>query len=177
MKTTAFCLVTVVIISVLSCGSPSDNPAVVIDSVVEKNNNMDLLSNEKPEYDSALATATGADEYGMRQYVMAFLKRGPDRSQDSATADSLQKAHLDNIMRMADEGKLIVAGPFMDDWDVRGIYIFNTASVDEAKSWTETDPSIKAGRLEMELHPWYGSAALMLNNNLHKRVEKTSVAD
>lgn len=161
----------------LSCNDQAHEPVVIVDSVVEKTNNMDLLSKENLAYDSALAAAVGADEYGMKQYIVAYLKRGPNRNQDSATAEALQKAHLENIMRMADEGKLVVAGPFMDDGDVRGIYIFNVATIEEAKALTETDPAIQAGRLEMELHPWYGSAALMLVNNLHKRVEKKSVAE
>lgn len=171
------CLAISLCLVMFSCSNHSHEPVVVIDSVVEKNNNMDLLSKENLTYDSTLAAAVGADEYGMKQYVMAYLKRGPKRDQDSATADALQKSHLENIMRMAEEGKLVVAGPFMDDGDVRGIYIFNVATVEEAKALTETDPAIQAGRLEMELHPWYGSAALMLVNNLHKRVEKKSVAE
>ena len=123
-------------------------------------------------YDSILAQKVGADEYGMKQYVMAFLKAGPNRSQDSATAADLQKAHMANINRMADEGKLVVAGPFMDDGELRGIYIFNVTSVEEAQALTATDPAVQAGRLAMELHPWYGSAALIEMNDLHKRVSK-----
>ncbi|MDZ7608941.1 MAG: hypothetical protein U5K79_25965 [Cyclobacteriaceae bacterium] len=61
-------------------------------------------------YDSALAAKYGADEYGMRKYVIAFLKRGPNQNQDSATAAELQMAHLKNIMEMAKQGKLVVAG-------------------------------------------------------------------
>ena len=160
-----------------SCSDEAAHPAITIDSAVQIHSNMDLLSKEKPSFDSALAAAVGADQYGMKQYVLAYLKAGPNRNMDSATADSLQKAHLKNIMRMADEGKLVVAGPFLDDGDVRGIYIFNVATIEEAKALTETDPAIQAGRLEMELHPWYGSAALVLLNNLHKRIEKKSVAD
>jgi uncharacterized protein YciI len=159
-----------------SCGDPTE-PKIVVDSVVEKKVGIDLLSKEKPEYDSALAAAVGADEYGMHPYVIAYLKKGPNRNQDSAAAAALQQAHLDNIMKMADEGKLVVAGPFLDDGDVRGIYIFDVATIAEAEALTKTDPAIAAGRLTMELHPWYGSAALMLVNNLHKRVEKKSVAD
>ena len=130
---------------------------------------------ESPQYDSTLAKKLGADDYGMKAYVMAFLKAGPNRALDSAATAKLQEAHLKNIFRMADEGKLIIAGPFMDDTDIRGIYLFNVASVEEAKKLTETDPAIKAGSLVMELHPWYGSAALQLVVPLHKRVEKNSV--
>ena len=126
-------------------------------------------------YDSLLAARTGADQYGMKKYVLAFLKKGPNRDQDSATSAQLQAAHMRNIQRMADEGKLVLAGPFMDDQDFRGIYIFNTSSTEEAKEWTSTDPAVQAGRLEMELHPWFGSAALMEVNSLHKRLQKTDI--
>ena len=127
------------------------------------------------EYDSILANKLGADKYGMKSYVMAFLKRGPNRSRDSATATHLQRAHLDNIQRMADEGMLVLAGPFLDTGDVRGIYIFNVSTIEEAKKLTESDPAIKAGSLEMELHPWYGSAALMRINDIHKKLSKNPI--
>jgi uncharacterized protein len=128
-------------------------------------------------YNADLAKELGADEYGMKQYVMAFLKRGPNRSSDSATAANLQKAHLQNIMRLAEEGKLVVAGPFLDNTEIRGIYIFNVTSVEEAQKLTETDPAIKAGSLVMELHPWYGSAALMQVNKIQKTLEKKNVVE
>lgn len=128
-------------------------------------------------YDSVFAAKLGSDAYGMKQYVMAFLKRGPNRSQDSVTAANLQKAHLENIIRMANEGTLVLAGPFMDDGEVRGIYVFDVRTVEEARALTETDPAIKAGRLAMDLHPWYGPAALPLITPLSKRLEKKSVAE
>ena len=126
-------------------------------------------------YDSALAKQIGADDYGMRTYVMANLIAGPNRDQDSITAAKLQRAHLDNITRMAEEGTLVVAGPFMDEGDVRGIYIFAVETIAEAEELTSTDPAIKAGRLEMELRPWYGPAALMLLKEMHPKVSKKSI--
>ena len=124
-----------------------------------------------PQGKEDLAAKYGADEYGMKVYVMAFLKRGPNRSQDSTTRAKLQKAHLENINRMADEGQLIVAGPFMDDGDIRGIYVFDVTTIEEAKALTETDPAIQAGSLEMELHPWYGPAALMAIPEIYEKME------
>ena len=126
-------------------------------------------------YDSTLAAKVGADDYGMRKYVMAFLKAGPNTDMDSATAVQLQRAHLDNIFRMADEGKLAVAGPFLDGGDLKGVYIFNVSTIEEAKALTETDPAVKAGRFVMELHPWYGSAATMMVNDWHKKVQKKKI--
>lgn len=132
-------------------------------------------SKNETGYDSLLAQQYAADDYGMKKYVMAFLKKGPNRDQDSITAQSLQRGHMDNITRMANEGKLVLAGPFLDDGDIRGIYIFNVTTIEEAEALTATDPAIKAGRLKMELKPWYGSAGLMSINDLHKRLSRISI--
>lgn len=128
-------------------------------------------------YDSVLAKKLGADDYGMKTYVMAFLKRGPVKITDSTDRFKLQMAHLQNIERLATEGKLIVAGPFLDKQDIRGIFIFDVSTVEEARQLTETDPAIKAGTLVMELHPWYGSAALVESLRIHYTLEKKKVTD
>lgn len=123
--------------------------------------------------DSVLAVQLGADEYGMKHYVMALLKKGPRRWMiDSVMASNLQEAHMANITRLADERKLIVAGPFTDDTDLKGIYIFDVKTVEEAQKLCETDPAIKAGSLMMELHPWYGSAAMLQIPAIHNKIAK-----
>jgi uncharacterized protein YciI len=126
----------------------------------------------KVAYDEVLAKRLGGGDHGLRKYVMAFLKAGPNRSQDSTTRAELQKAHMDNIQRMADEGKLMIAGPFLDDQALRGIYIFNVETLEEARALTETDPAVKAGSLVMELHPWMASATLQEIPRLHKSIVK-----
>lgn len=133
----------------------------------------DVLS--KITYDSVQAAAWGADQYGMKQYVLVFLKAGPNRSQDSLTRANLQKAHMENITRLANEGKLILAGPMMDDGEIRGIYVFDVRSLEEARVLTETDPAIQAGSLVLEMHPWYCSAALMEIPRLHKKGVKKDI--
>lgn len=125
-------------------------------------------------FDAELATELGADDHGMRRYVMAFLKSGPNRPDDPEKAQALQRAHMENIRRMAEAGHLVLAGPFMDDGETRGIYVFAVDSVEEAERLTATDPAIQAGSLVMELHPWYGSAALMKVNEIHARISKES---
>ncbi len=130
-----------------------------------------------PMFDSLLAARLGADVYGMRHYVMAFLKEGPIKIADSTRRAQLQTAHLRNIRRLASEGKLVVAGPFLDNQPLRGIFIFNVESVEEAMTLTESDPAIKAGTLVMELHPWYGSAALMETVKLHKMIQKKIIGE
>ena len=123
-------------------------------------------------YDAALAAKLGADENGMKTYVMAFLKAGPNRNRPREEAAKLQAAHRANINRLAKEGKLVLAGPFADDGELRGIYIFDVKTVAEAEELTKTDPAIQAGQLVMELHPWYATAGLMTIPELHERIEK-----
>jgi len=135
---------------------------------IESNNSDEL----ELQFDEELSKKYGADEYGMKKFVIAFLKRGPNRSQDSILRAQLQKAHMDNINKLANDGKLILAGPFFGNEDLRGIYIFDVRSIEEAKKLTETDPAIQAGSLVMDLKEWYGSAALMGINKLHKKIAK-----
>jgi uncharacterized protein YciI len=123
-------------------------------------------------YDAALAARLKADDNGMRTYVMALLKAGPNRNRPPEEAQRLQAAHRANINRLAAEGKLVLAGPFADDGVLRGIYVFDVATIAEAEALTRTDPAIQAGQLVMELHPWYGSAALLMVNDIHGKLEK-----
>ena len=110
----------------------------------------------------------------MRQYVMCFLKAGPLKVDDAAKRAELMKGHFAMINRLAGEGKLIVAGPFSNGGDFRGIYLFDVKTIEEAQKLTETDPSIKEGYFKVEFIKWYGSAALMEVNNIHKKIAKTN---
>ena len=76
---------------------------------------------------------------------------------------------------MAEAGQLALAGPFFGDGDLRGIYIFNVETLEEADSLTNTDPAIQAGSLEMELMEWYGSAGLMAVNEVHASLQKKGI--
>jgi uncharacterized protein len=108
----------------------------------------------------------------MKRYVMAFLKAGPNRGQGEAEAMELQRGHMANINRLASEGKLILAGQFLGGGEIRGIFLFDVETVEEARELSETDPAIQAGRLELELHPWYGSAALLKVNEIHATIAR-----
>ncbi len=125
-----------------------------------------------PAFDSIAAQQYGADDYGMKKYVIAFLKKGPNRDLSKEDAARLQDAHMKNIGRLAEEGKLILAGPFFGDGDLRGIYVFDVQSIEEAKALTNTDPAIQEGSLIMELHEWYGSAAVMAIPSIHETLQK-----
>ena len=114
-----------------------------------------------PNYDSTLAKTFGADDYGMKMYVLVILKTGSNTVENKAVRDSLFAGHMQNIGRLVDMGKLIVAGPLgKNDKTYRGIFILNVTTFEEANQLMEADPAIKEKLLEPELYNWYGSAAL-----------------
>jgi len=125
-----------------------------------------------PRYDAELATSVGADERGMRRYVLVVLKTGPTRVPAGPERDEMFKGHFANIKRLAGEGKLALAGPFDGAEGWRGMFIFATPNVEEAKAWVATDPVVIKGEMVAEYHPYYGSAALMLVNGAHEKVSK-----
>jgi len=125
-------------------------------------------------YDAALAKKLGADERGMKMYVLCVLKTGPkDAEMKGKERDDIFAGHFANIGRLADEGKLAVAGPFgQNDKTWRGLYIFNVPTIAEAEKLVVLDPAVKAGVFVPELTLWYGTAALMATPELHKKLEK-----
>jgi uncharacterized protein YciI len=125
-------------------------------------------------FDPELAKKLGADERGMKMYVLCILKTGPkDAEVKGDQRKEIFEGHFANIGRLADEGKLAVAGPFgKNDKAYRGLYIFNVATIEEAEKLVMLDPAVKAGVFVPDLTLWYGSAAMMVVNDTHKRIEK-----
>ncbi|WP_127844666.1 YciI family protein [Psychroflexus aestuariivivens] len=141
---------------------------------VEKNQ---LENKRQLVIDSLTKSELNADDYGMKTYVIAFLKSGQNDSLDSTEISKLQQAHLKNIRQLADDGKMVLAGPFLNDSNFRGLFIFNTASIDSAKTYTESDPAIQAGLFSVEYKKWYGSGALPLVNKLGQQLETKSFSE
>lgn len=133
-----------------------------------------VAESAKPAFDAELATSVGADEHGMRNYVLVVLKTGPNRMPAGPERDAMFKGHFANINRLAAERKLALAGPFdgVDGW--RGMFVFAVKDIEEAKALVATDPVIINGEMVAEYHKYYGSAALMLVNEAHQRVTKTA---
>ncbi|TCZ73879.1 YciI family protein [Flaviaesturariibacter aridisoli] len=124
-------------------------------------------------YDKALADSLGADEYGMKMYVLVLLKTGPATAVPKAATDSLFTGHMANIGRLAAQGKLVLAGPMRkNERGLRGLFLFNVPSIAEAHELLKTDPAVAAGLLDAELYEWYGSAALPTYLPNHERVQK-----
>ena len=106
-----------------------------------------------------------AEEMGMAVYYVYLLKKGPTWSSDpSPEINALQEAHLANLRRLADMGKLVINGPLLDSFatsgEIRGMGALKTNSMQEAQDLINTDPMVKVGRLIFELHAW------MINKNI-----------
>ncbi|WP_449436290.1 YciI family protein [Pedobacter steynii] len=126
-------------------------------------------------YDEKLAKELKADDYGMKKYILVILKTGSAKDLPKASLDSIFKGHMNNIGRLAKEGKLIVAGPLGKNENAyRGIFIFDVESSDEAQKLVETDPVIISKVMTAEYYPWYGSAALKETLKIHSKIEKKS---
>lgn len=128
-------------------------------------------------YDAALAEELGADDYGMRSYVMVILKTGPNDATltDPEKRGDIFKGHFANMRELGESGDLVLAGPFGDpDKIKRGLYIFDVKTVAEAEALVLKDPAVEAGIFTAEFTPYYGSAALKTVNEVHQTIAKQS---
>jgi hypothetical protein len=121
-----------------------------------------------PDYDARLARQLGADEHGMRHYVLVLLRSGRHPVPDGA------ERNMANIRRLASAGKLVLAGPLDGKEGLRGMFVFAVSDINEAKKLVGTDPVIARGEMVAEYHAYYGSAALMQVNEIHRRVARSA---
>lgn len=100
------------------------------------------------------STKTKPEEQ-IRKYWFVMLIKGSNRTHDSTTSARIQKEHIANINRLYNEGKIKVAGPFGDNGDWRGIFIFDCETKEEVERLLSTDSAISSGRLSYDIRPWY----------------------
>jgi len=161
-----YVLILCILFSIISC-KRENNEVIEEDQIVEvvkgksiRQINEELIKKGFKTFD--FVDETTKDTVLMQQYFIAFLKRGPNRSQNQAEADRLQTLHLEHLGRMYNEGYADISGPFGDDGDIRGITIYNTPTLEIADSLANMDPMVKAGRLVIEIHPWWAAKGFHL---------------
>ena len=125
-----------------------------------------------PSYDEALAQRVGANENGMRSYVLVILKSSGTPVPKGEARDAMFKGHFANMKRLADAGVLALAGPLdgVDGW--RGLFVLAVPDIETAKQHVATDPVIAQGEMVAEYHRFYGSAALVGLAAVHERLGK-----
>lgn len=126
------------------------------------------------KFDAELAKKVGADDYGMKNYVLVILRSSTTPVPKGKERDAMFAGHFANMKRLAAEGRLALAGPLdgVDGW--RGLFVLAVSDIEEAKKLVATDPVIIKGEMIAEYHKWYGSAAVMLVNEAHEKVGKKS---
>lgn len=118
---------------------------------------LSLLSIQAFAQTTQSTTAPKEDGFEMKQYYFVMLTKGERRGEitDTTVINEIQRGHIANINRLAEMGKIVVAGPFGDNGNWRGIFIFDCPTEAEVKELLNTDPAVKAGRLAYEIHPWW----------------------
>lgn len=152
-----------------ACGDTAES----IDEI-SANSRAEAPPSPGPEFNAELAKELGADPYGMRSYVFATLLTGPNDASitDETERSKLFEGHFSNMGKLAEEGKLVLAGPFMDAPPKRGLFILNVDTIEEAQALVQSDPSIAAGIFKVEFVKYYGSAALMQVNDVHQTIQE-----
>jgi len=126
-----------------------------------------------PCYDSLLARKLGADDKGIKTYVLGILKTGSNDIQDKNVRDILFKGHIAFIERLIKSGDIVTAGPLgKNENSYRGLFILNVSSIEEANSLLQADPSIKENLFAADLYTWSTSAALPMYFQFHDKIEK-----
>lgn len=125
---------------------------------------------------SGCASSSATSQSHQAKYVFVYLKTGPESANKTREQrDEIFKGHMSNMQRLADEGKLIIAGPFSKPRDKawRGVFLFDVATVEEAKALTATDPGVIAGVFVADAHAVTGSPSLRLTASLEKQLKAT----
>jgi uncharacterized protein YciI len=131
---------------------------------------------ENVQYDSILAKKLGADEYGMKEYVMIILNTGPAKINDRNERNRIIAAHMKNMDSLTKQGKMVFSGPFMQENDMQEVFILQVKTIDEAKKLTDNDPAVQSGIYSVEYHLWYGPAALQEMTPLNKALQKKKLS-
>jgi uncharacterized protein YciI len=99
----------------------------------------------------------------LTRYFVAFLYKGPKFAAmpaDSPERKLNHEQHIAYIDKMQEAGKLLTYGPILDGGELRGMYIFKAASLEEARQWASQEPSVKIGTIEMRVYTWLGPSSL-----------------
>lgn len=94
--------------------------------------------------------------------TFALLVRPPDAPElGEEERATVQAGHMANINAMAEAGELAIAGPFVEDTPLRGVFVFRTVDRQKIDVLVANDPAVKRGRLKLEPYIWWTSKGLL----------------
>ena len=154
-------------LSILACKTENKNVDIQDKQVVKESNKLSIKEQDSLLKAKGFKTFYYVEEktkdtFLMQEYYIAFLKAGSIRSQNEEEAKQLQDQHLAHLGKMYEMGFADISGPFGDDGDIRGITIYNVPNQQLADSLANSDPMVKAGRLQVEIHPWWAAKGFKL---------------
>jgi uncharacterized protein YciI len=91
----------------------------------------------------------------MQQYFMVFFKQGPVRVQNEEETEFLNQQHLEHLEDMKLKGFTAILADFPESEVIKTLAVFNVPNIKTVDSLTQLDPMVKAGRLALEIHPWW----------------------
>jgi uncharacterized protein len=109
-------------------------------------------------FDVTIADST----YHMKQYWFVLYTKGDAAPLDSTTRTATLKAHLEHQAEQSKRGLIVMAGPFSDDGNWRGLLLYDCDTKEEVEGYLRADPFVRAGQLTYEIHPWYGARGTTL---------------
>ena len=121
----------------------------------------------------AFSSSAIAQVAPMHYYFVLLVRPENAPSITQEAGEKIQEAHMANIRKLGSEHKLAIAGPFLEDSSLRGIFVFRAGSVAQVEEWTHTDPAIQAGRLSPEIHgPWLIDESALHDPGTTKGIEQ-----
>jgi uncharacterized protein len=129
--------------------------ATMIAACSDEQQSPQASATQPEKYDLSKDTTVYTED--MKRFWLVLLQKGPNRNQDSLSAEKIQAAHMANINRLAKEGKIIMAGPIGVEGDLRGIFLMNCADSTEVENFVKTDSAVITGRLIMKYYPWWAA--------------------
>lgn len=96
-----------------------------------------------------------AEPPGLEQYTLVLMKQGEKWNPSAPGFMDVVKRHHALLLQMIEQGSLAIAGPLPldDQGELRGVEIFRVGA-EQAARLVQDDPTVKAGLLKPEMHPW-----------------------
>jgi uncharacterized protein len=110
----------------------------------------------------------------LHAFQLVLLYRPDDATDyDDETIEQIQRDHLAFYEAMRQAGHVVTNGPVLDQPDeaLRGMAVYATESVARAAELANTDPAVRAGRLEVQAMAWLCRPGTMITDGIPVSLE------